>query len=488
MLSDLFPRQKLFQWALQVLRLALIYAAGDILLNRFGFSEGWTILWPLNGITIALLLMRPRSEWWIVVLGVTLGTGIGECIDHNPIGHELWLRTFSALEVVLSALLLPAFTTLDQWLRKPRIFLRGMLALIVGPGVSGLMAAVFFHVAEHQSLLIAFNQWATADALGIAAIIPLALSFGSAEIGSLFRRDTVLKTLLILIAGFSVITLSLDVSSYPLLFLIYPTLLIIDLLLSLSGSAIASAGLCLISIYLATRSHGVFGRWPHDLLVSRDVALQIFLAFNVGALFPMSVLIRERQTFVEDLNSSNAQLLMLASLDGLTGIPNRRRLDEAFTQEWKRAVRLRTPLALIMVDVDLFKGFNDQYGHQAGDDCLRSVAEAITHNIHRPQDVAARFGGEEFVLLLPHTDLIAAQALAERVRLAIFDLRIDHSRSPWSYVTVSLGCAAMIPILSGNQAELLALADAALYLAKNSGRNCVQIQSALQTSPLVVTD
>jgi diguanylate cyclase (GGDEF)-like protein len=303
----------------------------------------------------------------------------------------------------------------------------------------------------------------------------------------LFRRERLARTLLILTGAGAVLVLSLSVSRYPLLFLVYPTLLVVDLVLGFAGASIAAVGLCFLAIYLTTHGHGVFGVWPGDLFVTQGVALQAFLGFHLLALLPASVVIRERKTLVEDLNSSNEQLLMLASLDGLTGISNRRSLDETFGKEWKRAIRLGTPLALVMLDVDLFKGYNDHYGHHAGDECLRTVAQTLSDNVRRAQDEVGRFGGEEFMLLLPHTNLAGAEYLAEKARVAILELKIPHAGSPWEYVTVSVGCSAMTPGIGMVQKELLQRADGALYEAKKSGRNYVvsktEVESTMVPAP-----
>ena len=462
---------------------AVAYALADYALNGFGFSSGWTILWPLNGVSIALLLMRPRGDWPAMLAGIALGTGWGEYLDHNTVGMELCLRLISLSEVVLSALVLPAFTTLDHWLRRRWISLRFAAALLAGPAVSGVMAAVLYHRLEHQSFLRAFNDWATGDALGIAAMMPLALSLGSSEMRDLFRNRMLPRTLGLLgLAGVS-FGIALSFPRYPLTFLVYPTLLLVDLTLSFSGSAIAIVGLCFLSVYMTTHGLGRFGQWPAGLSVPAGVALQAFLGFHVLALFPASIVIRERRRLMEDLNISNEQLLMLASLDGLTGLANRRSLDEEFAREWKRGVRLGAPLAMIMLDVDLFKQFNDLYGHHAGDECLQAVANALRDRCHRAQDHVARFGGEEFALLLPHTTLIGAQHIADEIRLAIRELQIPHEGSPWRFVTVSLGCAVLTPDRETEKAELFRLADAALYKAKAGGRNCVGTMSSFSGEP-----
>ena len=456
-----------------VLVFFLIYFVADTSLNMFAFSAGWTILWPLNGITIALLICRPKSEWIPMLLGIELGIGLGEYLDANTLGSTIWQRIFSLIEVVLSAWFLPRFNTLEEWLRKPRIFLRFVCALVVGPLVSGVMAAVYFKVTKQQAFLSALDDWATADAIGIAAIMPLAISIRSQEMVALFRGKAAWRTLAVLVVAFASATIVFSVSQYPLLFLLYPTLLLVDSILGFSGSSLAVAAISFLSVYLTTNGKGPFGNWPAGLPVTRDVAFQLFLGFHLVALFPASISILERRRMAAELVDSNAQLLLLASLDGLTGIANRRSLDERFSQEWGRAIRVQTPLALVMIDIDHFKQFNDIYGHHAGDRCLQAVAAALQGKVQRGQDHLARFGGEEFALLLPHTSLEGALYIAEQMRLAVLDLAIPHRAAESEQVTISLGCAALTPANGEDESRLLEIADAALYQAKSEGRNRV---------------
>jgi len=163
-------------------------------------------------------------------------------------------------------------------------------------------------------------------------------------------------------------------------------------------------------------------------------------------------------------------------LDPLRGIPNRRRFDEIFELEWKRAERDATFLALIMIDIDFFKNFNDQYGHQIGDECLIQVAQTLVHSVHRPGDCLARYGGEEFACILPGTDIQGALRVAENMREEIEGLQIPHDRSSVSpYVTISLGAASILPARMNWPEKLLTGADHALYQAKDEGRNRVKI-------------
>jgi diguanylate cyclase (GGDEF)-like protein len=453
---------------------ALVYLIVDVALNRFAFSDPWTIVWPLNGVNVALLLMRPRSAWPWMLLGIEIGTGIGECLENNLPIMEIGQRICSATEVLVSACLLPPFTALDSWLRTRAIFKRFAAALVLGPGISGLMAATLFHYAQGQSFLLAFNNWATADALGMAAIMPLALSLQSPQMRSLIQRQALPKTMGVLIAAFAGADVIFSLNRYPLAFLLYPLLLAVDSVLSFAGSALAVVGVLFIAVYLTGNSQGPFGVWPSDLGISRDLALQIYLGFHLIALFPASLMSMERKRLAGELHHTNERLARLAALDGLTNIANRRSFDDRFAQEWNRAIRYRQPLALAMIDLDHFKQYNDLYGHFAGDRCLRAVADALAQHVHRPEDFVARFGGEEFALLLPHTAADGALEVVERVREAILALGIQHQGNPWHWVTASIGYSVVVPTYSDGQSGLLQLADAALYLAKSKGRNRVE--------------
>lgn len=165
----------------------------------------------------------------------------------------------------------------------------------------------------------------------------------------------------------------------------------------------------------------------------------------------------------------------LAATDGLTSLANRRRFDEAMATEWRRAAREGGWLAVLMLDVDRFKMFNDRYGHLAGDDALRGVARAVDTAIRRPADLAARYGGEEFAVILPNTDGAGAREVAENIRASIAELAILHGANESGLVTVSIGAAAMQPVSSAQpeSSMLIAAADAALYEAKRTGRDRV---------------
>jgi diguanylate cyclase len=178
----------------------------------------------------------------------------------------------------------------------------------------------------------------------------------------------------------------------------------------------------------------------------------------------------ELQVAMTDLEQANQRLQALSMQDGLTGIRNRRFFDDKLDQEWQRCLRGQECLALLLIDIDFFKAFNDKYGHLAGDECLKAVAKVIERSLTRPSDSVARYGGEEFAVILPETDVRGAMHVAETIRLAVEQktIRMDGQAL---HVTISVGVAAVIPELDQMPSRLVSMADQAMYAAKSAGRN-----------------
>ncbi|HUL77149.1 MAG TPA: diguanylate cyclase [Vicinamibacteria bacterium] len=192
---------------------------------------------------------------------------------------------------------------------------------------------------------------------------------------------------------------------------------------------------------------------------------------------------RELTETRRQLEHRNRDLERISALDTLTQIANRRRFDAALRQEWRRSARDEAPLSLVFCDIDYFKSFNDTYGHQAGDECLVRVAQAVEETLNRPADLAARYGGEEFIALLVDTAADGARILAERMRARVGALRIEHRASGIApHLTVSLGVASVVPRPATRPEDLVDLADRALYAAKEAGRN--RVASAADLPPV----
>jgi diguanylate cyclase (GGDEF)-like protein len=174
-----------------------------------------------------------------------------------------------------------------------------------------------------------------------------------------------------------------------------------------------------------------------------------------------------------ELERTNERLSGLSKEDPLTGIPNRREFDAFATRVWRQGAREKTPAAVILLDVDYFKIYNDRSGHQAGDECLRQVAQTLRDCASRPLDLVARYGGEEFVAILGGSRVNDALVVAERMRQAVFDLQIPHPGSTFGVVTISAGTASVVPSPEADLKSAIKSADEALYYAKAAGRNCV---------------
>jgi diguanylate cyclase (GGDEF)-like protein len=187
--------------------------------------------------------------------------------------------------------------------------------------------------------------------------------------------------------------------------------------------------------------------------------------------------ITDQKRAEEALEESNHKLEILSITDGLTGIANRRHFDAVLAQEYARHARHETKLALIMLDIDHFKTFNDCYGHVAGDECLRRIGQVLAANATRSADLPARYGGEEFVCILPETDSDGAVGIAEKIRQSIQELAMPHERSSVAEcVTASLGVVSVMCSVGGSPVDIVAKADELLYVAKSMGRNRVEYE------------
>jgi diguanylate cyclase (GGDEF)-like protein len=216
---------------------------------------------------------------------------------------------------------------------------------------------------------------------------------------------------------------------------------------------VVAAGACAAAVVLAALHH-----WRMRVLRTLQADL-------------MRVL-RER---TEELEEANRKLALISYVDAVTEVSNRRSFEEELTMEWRRSMRTRSRLSLLMADIDGFKAYNDALGHQAGDDSLKKVAAVIDGCVKRAGDIVARYGGEEFAVLLPDTDTAGAAGLAERIRAAIDAQNIWHPATPRGRLTVSIGVATMTGRDDGEPSALVKAADGALYQAKRDGRNLVRV-------------
>ena len=239
-------------------------------------------------------------------------------------------------------------------------------------------------------------------------------------------------------------------------------------------ATIAALAACVVTVAtVGTHSHGT-GFWP-------DIFLYVGVPLLICAVGGYFMEYAERRSFLQErlLEIQNHQLdglNKLARIDALSGLANRRHLDESLRREWERARREQHSLAIVFIDIDYFKHYNDHYGHSAGDRCLAMMGSILGMALHRPTDLAARYGGEEFMLVLPNTDADGARLVAERISATLDEMALPHPGSKTAgHVTVSIGIAACVPQRESDARILVDFADAALYESKSLGRHRITV-------------
>ncbi|MFT6984274.1 MAG: diguanylate cyclase (GGDEF)-like protein [Psychromonas sp.] len=231
-------------------------------------------------------------------------------------------------------------------------------------------------------------------------------------------------------------------------------------------------GMLALTLYARKKADGFIA---HAIIMQSELE-KITLFLSIGGVFISLIIAFTAVRLVANAEKvileASKQLNEMALQDGLTKIANRRNFDKKLQEEWRRMMRRKEPLSLIFFDVDHFKLYNDNYGHQAGDVCLQTIANTAAQLFKRPGDLFARYGGEEFIAILTNTNLEGATTLAEELRRNVYEAEIDHDTSPvCKFVTISCGVSSVIPDESKSDQVLLKIADEALYEAKEQGRN-----------------
>lgn len=453
-------------------------------MNRTGFfNQGQTIWWPTNGLALALMIRNDRRRWPAIVAGALLGSLVGSVYHGYPMSMNAVEMVANSAGPLLGAAMLPRCREMREWLQEPHLVLKFIaFPMILAPVVSASFFAFCF-----QFLEAGFHFWpslgrrAVSDMLGYAMFTPLVLVLSMRESYRLPSKRTLLvNTLLLALVIGATMTVFFQ-SRYPLIFILASVTVLAGLRLSFMGSVIGINMLAAIATTATMHGGGPLTLGGGAQMEQRVLLLQSFLALSMVTVFSVAVIQIGREVAQTKLNLAYLEMEKLATVDPLTGLANRRLFEETIHAEWTRACRSGDSLAVLMIDADKFKAYNDCFGHLAGDDCLREIAHAVTNIRHRSTDLFARFGGEEFVVLLPMTNIGAAAEFAAMVRSTVEGLYGQKLRCPLpGKITVSIGCAAMIPDAESAPAILIGEADMALYRAKENGRNRVEA-SSLQT-------
>jgi diguanylate cyclase (GGDEF)-like protein/PAS domain S-box-containing protein len=600
------------------LRLAGIFISvllSILWVGRFDRTEsGSNIIWLANGLVLAFLLLAPRWRWPAYVGVAFVAMFLGSMIIGESASMSLIYNALNLAEILIGALLLKRKSTVLPVFTDSKYLLRFIgFACLLGPAIAGVPFGIFMNFAHHADFLSTEFGWAVGDGLGIAVVTPTFVAILQSRMKNtdLLRRRWMYPTLVL-----AVTWIVFSQSRVPVLFLIFPFLILVLTEVDLGWAALSTLIVAIVGGWFTVHHRGPIALSVHVGSEWKAAILQLFLAcamftqYSVSVVFgnlrktqndlrqiaalhklvvensrdaiilgdldgtqtyvspgikaltgwdprdlvgrlsrelihpadvsevemamralragaeggtleyrarkrdgeycwvegslrvyrdpatgrPIGYLnlvrdISERKRSEEHLQSAYRAMESLVVVDALTGISNRRRFDESLATEWRRALREGNKLSLLLIDADHFKRYNDTYGHVRGDSCLKQIAEAALDVVLRPGDLVARYGGEEFAVVLPGTDEAGAKAVAEDICQAVRNRRLPHEGNAPGIVTVSVGCATIIPQRGKSAQDLIESADQALYRAKGRGRNRVVVAGVpgrAEPAPMIV--
>lgn len=434
-------------------------------------ASGWAMVTPLNGAVLATLLMSRRKLWPFLLLGYAIALAEGTVLaggSHRPGLLEVF---GNEAELLIAAFALPPYRNLKQWLQEPRL-LRAFAgyALILAPAVMAFTVArnVAGSAGAVADLHAGFWERARivgfAEALGVAVGTSLMLVLCNRQTYRLFRW----RALPVTVGLFGLLGLAMwfafSQTAYPAMFLPYAALVLIAFQLGIRGAVMG----------VAASSATICGLTAFSRVGTAVVSPQSFLALAVVAVFPLGMTLVKRTELEQRVKDYEGELDKLKSLDRLTGVANRKRFDLVLRREWQRATRDPKPMGLLIVDTDFFDLYNEHYGTQAGDECLRLIAAKMADQPHRQTDLLSRFDAGRFSVLLPGASGDAVKRIGEEFRAEIAAMEWPHEHSQFGRVTVSVGWASMLPESESKPELLISAAEAALASAKKKGKNRVE--------------
>jgi diguanylate cyclase (GGDEF)-like protein len=446
-------------------------------------SDGVATIWFTNGLLFALVVTRPRRVWVPYFLVGFVADTLADVLYGDHLKLSVGVSVANSVEVITSCVLLTRWfgSPFQLTKRRPLLGFLGIAVLGATAVTSALGASWTLLFVNAGPWWMLFRTWYLGDVLGMAIIAPLVFILQRPGFFVVLERQRLMDTLLLLMVPALATILVFSQNTDPLIFFIFPALLLVVFRLGFPGTVLAVFVIALISICFTVSGHGPLMLIVGSNLLHRIVIEQIFLAVALFTCFPVAALLEERKELQDSLLESEQRYRELANADALTGLANRRGFDERLKEEWNRAEGTGQSLALLLIDVDLFKSYNDIYGHIGGDACLRCIARVIAGTLQRHSDVAARFGGEEFAVILPDTELEDALRVAESIRQAVVTMHLPHSGNPDGIQTISVGVASGVPQWNASVTSLLTASDHALYRAKYLGRN--RVEGTLAATP-----
>ncbi len=455
--------------------MCLLVCAGAWASIRLSLAvETVSCIWISNGIISAFVVTAPR-RWKILFFAAGQLVNLSADLAFgNSFPQAGWFTVCTAAEVLVTLLALRHFSQRAQVASRRSLIRMALFGVFLGPLVCATLAAPLARVIEGRPLLDAMRIWFMSDAIGAAATLPLMLFLLTLDDRTVGRwrahAADIARASFLVVATVAIFWQT----RYPLIFMLFPPLVVTLFRFRLAGAVYGSSFVVMVAAAFTAEGHGPFAPSPGAAPAEGVMLFQLFGLIVFASCIPLGFAIEERHLLEGNLKKANRKLADLALLDPLTGVRNRRFFDATLESEWSRACHDGSALSLLFLDIDFFKLFNDTYGHQMGDECLRLVAEILIRSVRYLVDTVTRYGGEEFVILLPATNADSARAIADRILAEILELRVPHVESPFRFITASLGVATVWPPSDGDPKSLLRLADSALYTAKQRGRHRIE--------------
>lgn len=468
---------------LKMIGIFIFYGLVIYLSSIFTFEPTSTpLFWPANAIVlVCMLYTKPIHAWlYLISAGLSYFTYL-EFYEAFGLVPSLLLTSANLIEIIAGYFLVRFFCEEPIQFTTPKKAIILILNGVIFNSIIGATAGTYLMASVWEApTLINWSIWFGTGSIGYLTVLPMIISWNSSTNKKYSFHQKLEMGILFLVCGwFSYLLFSADRSEpYLFTYSIFPPLLYSSIRFDLRLTSAAFFLFIIISSIYSSQGYGPFamGEFYREIVLIR---FHLFCAITGITVIMVSAITNERNILVVELREALNRIKELSLLDELTGIANRRKFEDEMQKEWKRSMRKQEPISIIMCDIDHFKKFNDEFGHQEGDRCIKTVAKTIESNVYRSGDIVARYGGEEFIVTLLDCTENESAIIAERIRQSVEDLKIKQSGDlDFGYVTLSLGIASEVPSQEKTYHELIQKADAALYAAKEMGRNqCVPYAS-----------
>lgn len=470
-----------WQEVLHTLAVALGVFALSALVIKFTSTPQVAVLWPTNGLVLGLCLMANERTARNALLAAFVGNLMASGWLQSDFRLGAGLAMANLMEISFAWWALRAIVGKHPNLGHPEVLWRfSIYAVLLAPVVSGAFAGLLittFAPVTSDNYWQLFLSWWASDALGMALFAPLAVTFRPAEWGAYLTRARLAPMLIPFVVLIGVTLAVFNQDQYPLLFCISPPLIWLVFRWGFPGATLGGLGILMVAFPLTQSGTGPLMLMPDPTPAHRFFLLQVFMGIALLSALPVGMILDHRNRLLERLRQRERELQHMAMHDPLTGLLNRRGLMDALASEVEKSHAYRTPVSVVLLDIDHFKTYNDTYGHPAGDDCLSWLGGELEAAATPVGGICGRQGGEEFAVLLPGLTLDEGVAWAELLRKRIENARREHQGASAGFLTVSVGVAshAGVSAAPADLGKLLKTADQALYLAKTGGRNRVLV-------------